>query len=454
MNTVTAPVPSLSHILRDLRDHPAGSPKRAADTSAHLLHELRHIKFVRTDDVPVRPVVFATEAYSAYMSAARRFVELIERACWWRADSPIELLSVLQAPPDAHILLTNNPSEREWASCMSRTDAVVSGGELKFLECNIGGAIGGVVAMHLLTGVHRRLMNDGTGAPVRFESPFRARLGLYREACRRLSAPPRVALLGTMRDDSIQDMRYWKLECDYMGRRGVEAQFVEVEDAALHLHASRGPYFPIALRHFMPQLCVADGMDLSAVMTAQTAGQVMLAPETATLLENKQILAWLSEGQPWMTASDRVFLDRHLPWTRIVADRAVEFEGGTVRSLPKLLMDRQDAFVIKPVDQYGGRGVLVGRFAEASDWREAVEQALSGSRAIVQRYVEPDPLDMTFHRRSTGDTFTAPVSPVFGFLLMGGTPAGCVVRHAVRNTTGVVNALRGASINIAGHGTV
>jgi len=421
-----------------------GDGPAAALKARRLLAAAEGIPFAPPDDVPVEPLLFTSADYEAHTAVVKRFDSLLREVAWRRGGDPAGLRDALVEGGEGHELLTSDTvMERTWASCMFRVDAVLSGGVLKILENNIGGAIGGVSLMHTLIGQHRQELGDVRGR-VHFDDPLDARRLLYEDACRWMGGPAKVALLATLRETAYAHPRYWSVEMDFMARHGVDARFQEPEELA----AAKGE-FPVALRHFMPEEWKEMGIDLGLVRQAAENGTLMLAPESSFLLQNKKILAWLSAESESLGAADHAFLEAHLPWTRIVRADEVIFRGRTWY-LPELIKQHRRDLVVKPAAGYGGYGVVVGRFAPEGEWLDAVSQALATGDAILQEYAEPDRVSMAFYDRTTDRARRVDVAPLLGFAVFGGRNAGCVVRHNTRLTNGVVNGVQGASRSVAG----
>lgn len=87
-----------------------------------------------------------------------------------------------------------------------------------------------------------------------------------------------------------------------------------------------------------------------------------------------------------LTAEEREVVSACVPWTRRVSERATT-RGGERVDLIEHVRRRRESFVIKPNDDYGGRGVVVGPNVTQSAWDDALASALD-SDCVVQEAVE------------------------------------------------------------------
>lgn len=88
------------------------------------------------------------------------------------------------------------------------------------------------------------------------------------------------------------------------------------------------------------------------------------------------------------TPEERAMLDAHIPWTRLLADTRTTIDGRRVELLP-WVRDHRDAFVIKPNDEFGGAGVVLGWETDEAAWQAAIDHAVSGAEGqwVVQRRI-------------------------------------------------------------------
>jgi hypothetical protein len=88
----------------------------------------------------------------------------------------------------------------------------------------------------------------------------------------------------------------------------------------------------------------------------------------------------------WFTSREREVIRRTVPWTRRVAHRKTHHQGREVDLIEHIRKNRR-LFVLKPNDDYGGRGILLGERATASEWETALTEALAGDY-VVQEKIE------------------------------------------------------------------
>jgi uncharacterized circularly permuted ATP-grasp superfamily protein len=82
---------------------------------------------------------------------------------------------------------------------------------------------------------------------------------------------------------------------------------------------------------------------------------------------------------------EREVIERHIPWTRRVKPSRTSFRGSEF-DLLKLIREHKQEFVIKPNDDYGGHGVLLGWETSNEDWELGLRKALE-KRYVVQERV-------------------------------------------------------------------
>jgi uncharacterized circularly permuted ATP-grasp superfamily protein len=72
----------------------------------------------------------------------------------------------------------------------------------------------------------------------------------------------------------------------------------------------------------------------------------------------------------------------------VIEERHVVRDGATVDLVPHLRA-RRDAFVIKPNDEYGGKGVVLGWEVDSGEWEAALRTALAEPSIVQKRVALP-----------------------------------------------------------------
>ena len=113
----------------------------------------------------------------------------------------------------------------------------------------------------------------------------------------------------------------------------------------------------------------------------------MINPFRCKILHKKASLAVLSDevNAHFFTADEQASIERYIPWTRVIKERHATYEGNRIDLLP-FLAKNKDEFVIKPNDEYGGKGVVLGWEVDSEQWETALRTALA-EPAIVQKCV-------------------------------------------------------------------
>jgi uncharacterized circularly permuted ATP-grasp superfamily protein len=77
-----------------------------------------------------------------------------------------------------------------------------------------------------------------------------------------------------------------------------------------------------------------------------------------------------------------------IPWTRVVEERRTIHEGEEVDLLP-FIEEHRDQLVLKPNDEYGGKGIVLGWEADSDTWQRTIKTALAEPYIVQQRIALP-----------------------------------------------------------------
>jgi uncharacterized circularly permuted ATP-grasp superfamily protein len=82
--------------------------------------------------------------------------------------------------------------------------------------------------------------------------------------------------------------------------------------------------------------------------------------------------------------SELELIRKHVPWTRLVKPGMTTFRGAEW-DLLSLISEDRERFVLKPNDDYGGRGVLLGWEVSAEEWKTGLRTALTKPYVVQER---------------------------------------------------------------------
>lgn len=129
----------------------------------------------------------------------------------------------------------------------------------------------------------------------------------------------------------------------------------------------------------------------SPVIRAVREGAVCLVNGFhSKILHKKASLAVLSdEANAGLFSDSEVIAIREcIPWTRVVAEGPTTRDGRVVDMIP-LLMRKRDRFVLKPNDEYGGKGITLGWTVDDATWEAALRDALRTPYIVQEKVVIP-----------------------------------------------------------------
>lgn len=172
-------------------------------------------------------------------------------------------------------------------------------------------------------------------------------------------------------------------------RNGVRAILVDPRDLEYHDgHLWAGDYRVdiIYKRVLISEMIQRMGIDNPIVQAVRDHAVMMTNSFSAKLMAKKASFAFLSDerNERLFTAEQLRVIHEHIPWTRVVSDRKTVYHGKSV-DLLEFITDRRDQFVIKPNDEYGGKGVVLGWECTLDEWNEALGYAATTPYVVQER---------------------------------------------------------------------
>ena len=140
-------------------------------------------------------------------------------------------------------------------------------------------------------------------------------------------------------------------------------------------------------RVLIHELVQHGGLDHPMVRAVVDGAVCLVNPFSCKPLHKKASLAVLSDERNagLFTASQRAAIARHVPWTRVIEERSTTVDGATIELMPWIL-EHRDELVLKPNDDYGGAGIVLGWEVDDTTWHAAVTRG-QAAPSIVQRKI-------------------------------------------------------------------
>ena len=347
-------------------------------------------------------------------------------------------------------LVTLDPGFRN-ASPTSRLDAffVDEGKGLRFTEYNAETPAGSgyndvLTEMFLGLPVMREFLRsfEVRPLPVR-HSLMHCLLDAYQQWKGRAEAP-RMAIIDWSDVPTYSEFLIFE---QYFAEQGLECIIAdpgELEYSDGRLMAGDYHITLIYKRVLISELVERGGMGHPIVRAVRDGAVCMVNPFACKINHKKASLAVLTDERnaSVFSGDERAAIAAHIPWTRVVEERKTLFNDREVDLVPFSVKNRE-RLVLKPNDEYGGKGIVLGWEVSASEWEVAVQAALTEPFIVQERIIlpkEPYP-SMVDGRVVIADRMldTAP------YAFYGDYVDGCLSRLG---TTSLLNVTSGGGSNV------
>lgn len=201
---------------------------------------------------------------------------------------------------------------------------------------------------------------------------------------------PRIAILDWREVPTHNEFVLW---VDYFRSRGIEAVIVDPRETELRdgrLVACGAAVDLIYKRVLISELVERGGLDHPVIRAVESGAVCMVNPFRCKLLHKKASLAVLSDERNvgLFPDDEREAIEAHIPWTRVVAERATRHGGRKIDLVPFILAQRE-RLVLKPNDEYGGKGIVLGWEVDGAAWERSVRAALTQPFVVQERVPIP-----------------------------------------------------------------
>jgi uncharacterized circularly permuted ATP-grasp superfamily protein len=366
----------------------------AAASAAALTEGQRARRLVFGDRplcVALRPNLISRWQYDAITAASETLYAALDR-----------LERALLSDDDLRLLLDLDPREAELAladpgfrasSPSARLDGFVGDdGVIRFVEYNAESPAG-MAYNDELSAVFATL-------PVMKAFKKRHRLGAFPVRGKQLAVLRRAHRpRGELRTVAIVDWRglptltEFEMFARFFAEHGLRAIICAPEDLTYARRALRanGTRIDVVYRRVLTSELLAKPEVARALTQAYLDGAVTVVNSfRAKLLHKKMSLALLSDDRyaKLYTPEQRRAIATHIPWTRKMREGHTTYRGKVV-DLVDLVAKKKDRFVLKPNDEYGGKGVILGWTVEQHEWEQTILAGLTSSYVVQEKVSVP-----------------------------------------------------------------
>jgi hypothetical protein len=217
---------------------------------------------------------------------------------------------------------------------------------------------------------------------------------------------------------------------EYFTAIGVESVIADPRELELRggrLYAAGGPVDLVYKRVLLAELVERCGVETPLLQAVVGRAVCMVNPPRCKLLHKKASLAVLTDerNRDLFSAEERAGIAAHVPWTRVLEERRTEHGGKVVDLVPFVLASRE-RLVLKPNDDYGGAGIVLGWTVDASTWGRAVADALASPYIVQERVAIPsEPYPSLVEGRAV---FAERMMDTAPFVCHGDYAEGCLTR--------------------------
>ncbi len=230
----------------------------------------------------------------------------------------------------------------------------------------------------------------------------------------------------------VPTVREFHILADWFARYGIRTVICTPEEMEFSNGKcyAKGQHVDFVYKRVLStELLSRYGLD-HPMIHALRAGAICLAnPFNCKILHKKASFAVVSDEQNahLFTSAEREAIRQHIPWTRTVSERhTLDSRGERIDLLPWAVRN-QERLVLKPNDEYGGKGVLIGWETDAGAWEAAVVGALEEPSIVQERaYIAYEDFPRLDERGSV--EVSSRLVDCDPFLFHGDSVGGCLVR--------------------------
>jgi hypothetical protein len=219
-------------------------------------------------------------------------------------------------------------------------------------------------------------------------------LGVLLDTWRAVRGRGEVPTIALVDWDDVPTLSEFHIVRDYATAMGVPLRITTPAALAYAggvLRDADGTVIDLVYKRVLLHELVAEGGTEHPLLRAVTDGAVVMVNGIhGKPLHKKASLAVLTDERHAARFSARELeaIRRHVPWTRVVEERHTEIDGARIDLLP-WIAEHREMLVLKPNDDYGGAGIVLGWEVDGTEWARAVARATAEPYVVQRRIALP-----------------------------------------------------------------
>lgn len=382
----------LSDIVKSLDRQILRDPANDRRLSTTLLAQQRELGLLHGDRPTcpfLRPHILSRSQYDEIASGAETIAGAFEKLVA-RALSDDVLMSELGLTPAEERMARIDPGYRRLC-VTSRLDAYLTDTDFQFLEFNAENPAGISDQMQLekilfaLPHMKAFLCEHEHWAPRPHERLLDSLLQVYRESGG-VEERPQIAIVDW---EGVSTASEFEVLKQYFESAGYPTAIIDPRALKYDGRQLSGAEFRIdvlykrVIIHEFLERCAAD----HPLARAYADGNICMANSFRTKVAHKKSgFAVLSDPRysDLFTAGELAVIRRHIPWTRSVRKGTTSFAGAE-GELVEIMKSERERLVLKPNDDYGGHGVVIGWETTPEDWNDCIANAIARDYVVQER---------------------------------------------------------------------
>jgi hypothetical protein len=418
--------------IEDYHEFLAANPQLAADSQEMLARGSQESKLTFGGDPfsrYLRPHLVTAGQYAIIQEVVRTLASAMVKLRRAALLDPA-LLAQLDLTPEEQRLVAIDPGFEE-PSTSARLDSFWSERDWRFVEMNAESPAA-IAYEDVLADLFLRLPAIGewqarTGytlralyARDRFMQAIDQAWSEFRTSrgAANFNERPNIAIVDW---DDVPTATEFDLFKEYFGSKGLNVLITDPRRLEFRDGRLRDGDFTIDIyyKRVLTSELLEQPESAKATLDAYEAGAVCVINNfRAKILHKKMSLGLLHDeaNAHLFSPHELAVIRSHIPWTRKVQEGHTSFNERQVDLLPFIEQNREH-LVLKPNDEYGGKGVIIGWTVGDDEWKRTIGEALA-SPYVVQWAVQLDQESYPYWEAQHGVSFrdlTADLDPfVFG----------------------------------------